>query len=267
MRSLYKPMLRCFSDVLLIILIMLLSASFAISEKVDAADAKQYEVLALGPYKIKVDAELNDWVKADNILFMGKDTWEPLGGTHKNDNDLSAELRIVYDLDNLYFGMQVKDDEYVAEGANPWENDGVQIAIDSSAGVIPAGFPNASTHLYNFSIKEGWQKETGPFLGDAEIEMRRDDATKQTFFEWRMPAEIIGGKGEEFKAGMEIAFAIIINDSDQDAKGQTGWVGWGNHTIVFGKNPEEMKTLILSKNDLAVDLSGKLSITWGKIKK
>lgn len=258
---------KWFFYVLVIGLITFLSASFAMAVKIDAADAKSYEVLNRGPYTIKIDSKLDDWARAENILFMGKDTWEALGGTHKNDNDLSAELRIVYDADNIYFGLQVKDDEYVAEAANPWENDGVQIAIDSSGGKIPPGFPNASTHLYNFSIKEGWQKETGPFLGDAEIEMIRDDATKQTFFEWRMPAEIIGGKNFDFKAGMEMAFAIIINDSDQDAKGQTGWVGWGSQTIVFGKNPEEMKTLILSKNDLAVDIFGKLSATWGEIKK
>ncbi len=267
MRSSYKLIIKCFPYILIVGLITILSASFALAVIIDAADAKSYEVLNRGPYPIKIDAKLDDWARAENILFMGKDTWEPLGGTLKNENDLSAELRIVYDVDNLYFGLQVKDDEYVAETANPWENDGVQIAIDASGGKVPPGFPNASTHLYNFDIKGGWQKEAGPFLGDAEIQMLRDDATKQTFFEWRMPAEIVGGKNFDFKADTEMAFAIIVNDSDQDAKGQTGWVGWGSQTIVFGKSPEDMKTLVLSKNDLLVDAIGKLSATWGKIKK
>jgi len=267
MRDLFKVLTKLFFFTIMAGLISILASSYAIGAKINAADTAKYEVLNRGAFEIKIDAKLDDWKMAENILFMGKDTWEPLGGTLKNDEDLSAELRIVYDKDNLYFGLHVKDDEYVAEAGNPWENDGVQFAIDTTAGKIPAGWPNTSTHLYNFSIKDGWQKETGPFLGDAEIEMRRDDSIKQTFFEWKMPSNIVGKKGLEFKGGMEIAFAIIINDSDKDAPGQKGWVGWGNHTIVFGKNPEEMKTLILSSKALAVDRITKLPFVWGGIKR
>jgi len=159
----------------------------------------------------------------------------------------------------------------VAEGGGFWENDGPQMAIDSSAGVIPAGWPNATTHLYNFSIKDGWNKETGPFLGDAEIAMRRDDATKMNLFEFRMPVEIIAAAGTQLVPDMEIAFAIIINDSDLNAKGQAGWVGWGSHTIVYGKNPEEMRTLVLTDDTMglasAVEPISKLTTAWGAIKK
>jgi hypothetical protein len=237
-----------------------------IADTIDASEADTYTVLNLGDKKINIDANFDDWRFSENVLYMGGDTWEALGGSWDDEEDLSADLHIVYDQDNLYFALIVNDDEYVAEKGNPWENDGVQIAIDSSAGQIDAGFPNATTHLYNFSINDGWQKETGPFLGDAEIEMRRDDDAAQTLFEWCMPADIIGGKGEEFNPGMEIAFAIIINDSDENAVGQTGWVGWGNQTIVFGKNPEQMKTIILSDKTLAVNAKDKLSATWGEIK-
>jgi hypothetical protein len=246
----------------------LLFFPYANADEIDAARTDTYTVLDRGAGEIKIDAEFDDWRLSENVLLMGKDTWEPWqGGTWDDKDDLSAELYIAYDEDNLYFALLVKDDEYVAEGANPWSNDGVQIAIDSSEGKIPAGWPNATTHLYNFSINDGWQRETGPFLGDAEIEMRRDEDTKQTFFEWRMPGEIIGGRGAEFKAGMEMAFAIIVNDSDQNAKGQTGWVGWGNHTIVHGKNPEEMKTIVLSPKTMAVNARGKLTSTWANMKR
>jgi hypothetical protein len=96
--------------------------------------------------------------------------------------------------------------------------------------------------------------------------MVRDDDKKETTFEWRMPAEIIGGKNESFEPGREIAFAIIVNDSDEDAKGQKGWVGWGNLTIVFGKNPEEMKTLVLTDEVISVEAAGKLLTSWGALK-
>lgn len=247
-------------------LTLLVSASMVESAKYNAADIDRFTVLGLGRFQINIDANLDDWKFNDEILYMSKETWEPLGGTWESEKDLSAELKIAYDKDNLYFGLRVYDDEYVANAGTPWENDGVQIAIDSSAGKIGAGWPNATTHLYNFSIKDGWQKEAGPFLGDAEIQMLRDEANKQTFFEWRMPTSIFAKKGFELKPGVEIAFAIIVNDSDKNAPGQTGWVGWGNQTIVWGKNPEEMKTLVLSTKTMSVAPMGKVASTWGALK-
>ena len=236
------------------------------ADEINAAKEDKYTVLNRGTQEITIDTEFKDWRFSKYVLVMGKETWEPLGGTWDGPDDLTAELQIVYDETNLYFALVVTDDEYVAEAGNPWSNDGIQIAVDTSGGKIAAGWPNATTHLYNFSIKDGWQKETGPFLGDAEIEMKRDEGAKQTLFEWRMPVEIVAKKGTKFKAGMEIAFAIIANDSDKNAKGQKGWVGWGNHTIVFGKNPEEMKTIVLSDKSLSVNEGGKLASTWGELK-
>jgi len=255
-----------YAFIFIITFALVLPLPHAHSAKVNAADVDKFSVLQRGSFKITIDADLKDWALDDQILFMGEDAWEPNGGSWKNDKDLSSELKILYDKDNLYFGMLVLDDDYVAKGANPWDNDGVQMAIDSSAGKIPAGWPNATTHLYNFSIANGWLPETGPFMGDAEIEMKRDDAKGQTIFEWLMPIDIFGEKNFQLKTGAEIAFAIIINDSDKDAEGQMGWVGWGNHTIVFGKNPEEMKTLVLDAKAMPVEPKDKLAITWGAIK-
>jgi len=252
---------------IMVAVIPLLFLAEANADEINAADVSEYQVLNRGSVEIQIDAAFDDWASAQNILVMGEDTWEPLGGNWDGPDDLTAELRVLYDADNLYFALVVTDDEYVAEAGNPWSNDGAQIAIDTSAGTIPAGWPNDTTHLYNFSIKDGWQKETGPFLGDSEIEMKRDEGAKQTLFEWRMPVEIIAEAGTKLEAGKKIAFAIIVNDSDQDAKGQKGWVGWGNHTIVYGKNPEEMKTLVLDPGSItAVDALGKLTTTWGAIK-
>jgi len=258
---------------LAMMLLSLFAISYSVADRVNAEDTNTYVVLNRGDAVITIDANLGDWAMAENVLFMGEGAWEPLGGTWDGPADLSAELKVIYDANNLYFALLVMDDEYVAQGAaaNHWENDGAQMAIDTTAGKIPAGWPNETTHLYNFSILGGWGKETGPFLGDAEIKMARDDSKKQTIFEWRMPVGIIAKAGTELKAGMEIAFAIITNDSDNNAPGQTGWIGWGNHTIVYGKNPEEMKTLVLSDKTIsepsAVSSDGKVIATWGELKR
>jgi hypothetical protein len=251
---------------LLISIAMVFLVCHGYSEDFDASEVDTYPVLKVGSQKIEIDASFNDWVLADKTLVMGEDTWEEFGGDWDGDEDLTAYLKVVYDEENLYFALQVKDDEYVPGGANPWDNDGIQMAIDASAGKMPAGWPNATTHLYNFSIQNGWMGETGPFLGDAIIEMDRDEGKKETLFEWQMPAEIFADSKTELTPGMEIAFAIIINDSDEDAPGQKGWVGWGNHTIVHGKNPEEMQTLVLDRNTMPVTPRDRATILWADIK-
>ena len=253
---------------IMIALTHILFFAHANADEIDASKKDEYPVLNRGNEEIKIDTEFDDWKLSENVLVMGKDTWEAhQGGTWDNPDDLTAELQVVYDKDNLYFALVVTDDEYVAEGGDPWSNDGIQMAINAVTKEFPpAPGLTGETQLYNFSIRDGWQKENGNFLGDAEIEMERDEGAKQTLFEWRMPTEIFAKKGTELEGGMKIAFAIIANDSDEDAPGQTGWVGWGNQTIVFGKNPEQMKTLVLSSETLAVHANGKLTTTWGALK-
>lgn len=263
----YSKKLFFIPVILLLFMIMpKASADVTYAESVD-----HYYVMDRGDIEITIDANFDDWGTVENILVMGEATWEELGGTWDGPDDLTANMQIVYDANNLYFALQVKDSEYVAEGGGFWENDGPQMAIDSSAGVIPAGWPNETTHLYNFSIKDGWNKETGPFMGDAEIAMMRDDTAMMNLFEWRMPVEIIAEAGTQLVPDMEIAFAIIVNDSDLDAKGQAGWVGWGSQTIVYGKNPEEMRTLVLTDDVIglasAVEPVSKLTTAWGALKK
>lgn len=107
-------------------------------QELKASDVKQYPVYHRGRSTLTIDAKLDDWSLSKVVLLMDGKTWESLG-TRDDDKDLTARLRILYDENNLYFGLEVDDDEYVANAATPWENDGVQIAIDATAGKIPAG--------------------------------------------------------------------------------------------------------------------------------
>ncbi len=233
----------------------------------DAADVGSYPVVGRGPIEMAIDLEFDDWRLAREVLFMGEDTWEANGGSWDDEADQSATLQIVWEPEGLFFKFIVTDEAFVAQGVNPWDNDGIQMAIDASAGQIPAGALVGTTHLYNFGIADGWLPESGDFKGDAEIEMERDDDAGENRFEWYMPVGIFAEKGTELSGGMEIAFAIIANDSDPGEEGQLGWIGWGNHTIVFGKNPEEMQTLELQSDVLPVDATGKLATAWGALKR
>ncbi|MBD3183722.1 choice-of-anchor D domain-containing protein, partial [Candidatus Poribacteria bacterium] len=213
----------------------------------------EYTVNHLNGQQIVIDSQLGDWDFSQDILPLSVSSWESLGGAWEGEDDLSAKLKIRYDKDNLYFALCVKDDEYVAESTKPWpwENDGIQVMIDVTAGEIPPGMPNGTTRMYNFSIKDGWHEETYSTIKytyeviDVDSQMRRDEGTNQTFYEWKFTKEMLSDTAAGFTSGMEIAFAIIVDDSDTDATGQGGWIGWGSHAIAYGKNPETMKKLKL----------------------
>jgi hypothetical protein len=68
-------------------------------------------------------------------------------------------------------------------------------------------------------------------------------------------------------AGKVLGFSVIVNENDASG-GQGGWVGWGSHAIVYGKTAPNLNDLTLSA-DLAsaVSSGGKLTTTWGSIKK
>ena len=117
----------------------------------DAADVSTYPVVGRGPIEMVVDLEFDDWCLANEVLFMGEDTWEELGGSWDDEADLSATLQIVWEPEGLYLKLIVTDDEFVAQGGNPWENDGIQMAIDASAGeldpgLLPTGSPALSVN-------------------------------------------------------------------------------------------------------------------------
>ena len=105
----------------------------ALAVEHDAADVGSYPVVGRGPIEMDIDLEFDDWRLANEVLVMGGDTWEPLGGTWDDEDDLSGTLQIVWEPEGLFLKLIVTDDEFVAEGGNPWENDGIQMAIDASA--------------------------------------------------------------------------------------------------------------------------------------
>ena len=68
-------------------------------------------------------------------------------------------------------------------------------------------------------------------------------------------------------AGKVIGFSMIVNENDTSG-GQGGWVGWGPHAIVYGKNaPNTNNVTFVADIASAVSSGGKLTTTWGSLKK
>jgi hypothetical protein len=226
---------------------------------------------------ITIDGDLSEWALAEGIYL---DEWEENGGTSSGPDDISVTFYVIWNDDNLYFAAEVTDDEHLQEnvGDQIWNGDSVQIAIEPTGGRLSGGFDNTS-YEYNFGLSssgdvvlsrlyghpEGWPSMgVDPFRNDDELMVVRDDVNKKTYYELRIPAEDIAPA--EFLVGGAIGFAMICNDGDKDAPGQTGWVGWGSLAIVNGKDNAEMNLVTFSGEKLSVSPREKMTATWGRIK-
>ena len=217
-----------------------------------------------------IDGDLGDWALVENGVYL--DEWEANGGTSKGAKDISLTFYVLWDDDNLYFAAEVTDNEHLNENAgdNIWDGDCIQIAIDPTGERNIASF-DGNSYEYNFGLGVndsvvlsrlyGHPKSAG---NDAELMVIRDDDNDKTYYEMRIPAEDIAPA--DFVAGGHIGFAMICNDGDKDAPGQTGWVGWGSQAVVFGKDNTQMNDLIFSGEKLAVSPQAKLIATWARVK-
>jgi len=76
------------------------------AEEINAAKEDEYPVLNRGNFEIKIDTEFKDWQFSEYVLVMGKDAWEAhQGGTWDDADDLTGRLQVIYDEENLYFGV------------------------------------------------------------------------------------------------------------------------------------------------------------------
>lgn len=224
-----------------------------------------------------IDGDLSDWALVEGVYL---DEWEENGGTSDGPDDISLTFYVIWDDDNLYFAVEVTDDEHLHQntGDTIYDGDAIQLAIDPTGKRPAGGFDNVS-YEYNFGLgvndevvlsrlfghPEGWPSHLADHLSNEdELVVVRDDGKKKTYYELRIPAEDIAPA--EFVANSEIGLGMICNDGDEDAPGQMGWVGWGSQSIVFGKDNAEMNLVIFSGETIAVSPRDKLTATWGNVK-
>ena len=80
---------------------------------------------------IVIDGNGDDaaWASANEL----SDFFTVAGEDPTDDADLSAKWRGLWDENNLYFWIEVSDEEVITEDTNDWKDDGVEIYIDAEA--------------------------------------------------------------------------------------------------------------------------------------
>ena len=135
-------------------------------------------------------------------------------------DDLSAEIRLARDSENLKLKLNVTDDHHGVKHFNDeaWKSDGVQIgiAMNHQKGIWKIGLSHPApgqSAVFIWSAPDGFNPK------DAATKIRlkssRDEKKKQTVYEVEIPCETIGLNPQTTES---FRFNVLINDNDGEIR-------------------------------------------------
>lgn len=162
------------------------------------------------------------------VIDLAKGTNKITG--YQGASDLSGNIWLHYDRDNLYLTAKITDNTWATPFAssNIWQNDSIQFGIVS-------GLAGQSTDWYEYGLSQTadgpliyrWTAPKGKPTGavnNGNLQITRDEATHVTAYELALPwSELTPVKAA--KDGV-ISFSLLVNDND--GSGRRGWIEWGS---------------------------------------
>ena len=216
-----------------------------ISHRVDYTGRYHYNRIKKG--RLPVGATTVD--DKSKALYVEKRAFEVVktGGVGlDDDNDISAELWLTYDDNNIYIRTEVTDDVQGNSGsdANIWNGDCMQIGISTEKNAV-----SVQPKIYweiGFALTDRgkrswvWANPKGLDAGTAETLMKgikynieRNEAEKKTTYEIMLAfddiAPIRPSKNDNLK------MTVVLNEGDESGT-RDGWLTWGKG-LAEGKAP------------------------------
>lgn len=182
---------------------------------------------------------LNEW-PTNTVMVADKEEYVKQIKGWRGVKDLSADVRVMWDEEKLYFISNVTDDvmrNQAKDIQGSWEGDGIQLGIyfiDNDQ-YVAAG--QGGTNFHEFCIAKLDNGEIGTYRTKVQDTVNMSPGmceTAQTAvvrngnvttYEWSMPWKDILGNGDqkfEPKEGERIGFSILWNDDD--GEGRRGWI-------------------------------------------
>ena len=141
-------------------------------------------------------------------------------GQYSGNDDLSGELQIMWDKDNLYFAAKVKDDVFFCQGLEPrymYRGDSIQLAMvyDPNDQYLTSSFEE-----FGFALLDKkptyyrWKTRLsqGTDIKGCEVAIVNRDG--YTYYEAKVPWSSLVARPEEIKEKTELKFAAVLNDND-----------------------------------------------------
>ena len=234
------------------------TAEITLLKKNDIEPGKEFYTVNRAPRAVNLDGKLDEWtgvpVLADPKFSIPKGSGpngkyvlfeEYGGGTWSGPDDQTSAVQVIFDTDNVYFGIVVTDDYHENAANSAWNGDSIQLMIANAD-------RSQQVALYNYALG-GVEDSLGDVIvmheagpGGTEAVITRNTTTKKTTYEIKLPKASLGL--DVLEGGVTLGLGMAINDGDAGPgqNGQKGWGGLGAHAIVFGKTPSETALLTLS---------------------
>lgn len=199
---------------------------------------------------ISADEWFGEWVYSDNeenASSLGTNVW---GGP----NDISQKAKFMWDEENFYAAIVVKDNVFSQEyvGSNAWQGDGIQFGFED---INPLGqyentnFTELGVSSYKGNI-QGWRWSVLYDIQTGVVEnisgtIKREDKTSETIYEISIPWDEIFTEGYDITKMSELGFSYLINDND--GTGRKGWIAYNGGIGSGVKNAKEFGRMKLIK--------------------
>ena len=188
--------------------------------------------------------------------------------TYSGSDDLSGSVHMMWDKDNLYLALKIKDDIHsqAFKNGSTWQGDGLQIGFTATE--KPTKFTHIMTALgddgyltkHLFASEDDSNPKGRTSDEDMDLAIKRDDGV--TTYEMRISWKLImpmlniiaigdGAQGsnvlitdetrKEAKSGETFRFSVLVNDNDDN--GRKGYVEYGRD--ISGGNIKQFKTITL----------------------
>jgi len=167
-------------------------------------------------HRVRVDGSLGEWGEPSLILRGPDDVGKPAPGHHcgpwKGPEDMAVKVHWGWDKEALYLAAEVTADSHcnTQTGAMIWNGDALQMRVDQYN--LALARTEAGVAFHRFS---------GPddtLCDKAEFKVVRNDETKTTVYELRLPLAVLS-----VEPGMDFAFNVVFLDDD-DGKGHRYWL-------------------------------------------
>ncbi|MCA0754254.1 fibronectin type III domain-containing protein [Paenibacillus sp. N4] len=190
---------------------------------------------------IVIDGELDDWKDAYPIHLRG--AARNNNGVYDKSN-LSAVAYQKWDEENYYIAVEVTDNIHKnsEDASNMWKNDSLQVSFDPlndkggsyGSDDMEWGFSmNDTGALHTIIFKSNSPNPNGNVTGQVPFQAVRDENSKKTFYEIRIPKTMIHDLQPQLDRVIGINFAI--NDADFQ-NGRDNFLQW-TLGLADSKNP------------------------------
>jgi hypothetical protein len=167
-------------------------------------------------HAVRVDGSLDEWGQPALTLAGPSDVGDPAPGMKcgrwNGPDDMSVKVYWGHDGEALCVAAKVTDDRHVNKqtGDMIWNGDALQMLVGQCN--MALALTEAGVVFHQFSPPDGKLRDK------AEYKVVRDEKTKTTVYELRLPLAALG-----LEPGAEFDFNIVFLDDD-DGKGHRYWL-------------------------------------------